>query len=189
MTKQELRDLVDSTDARTLSRIIAKGQDFDQMKKDFQEEMAKVKQEAADTWTRRVKEKFKIRFYSIFTATIVGVLLITCLVGCPRYNVYRSGLQGEAELVRAEQNKKIKIEDAKAQLQSAQMLAEADSIRAIGAKNVERIRAEGMADAMEIENGKLTDKYIQYLWVRNIDKGDKIYISTEAGLPILEAKK
>ena len=110
------------------------------------------------------------------------------MVGCPRYNVYRSGLAGEAELVRAEQNKKIAIEDAKAKLQSAKMLAEADSIRAIGAKNVEKIRAEGMAEAMEIENGKLTDKYIQYLWVRNIDKGDKIYISTEAGLPILEAK-
>ena len=109
------------------------------------------------------------------------------LVGCPQYGVYKSGLQGKAELVKAEQNKKIQIENAKGKLNAAQMLAEADSIRAIGAKNVEKIRAQGMAEAMEIENGKLTDKYIQYLWVRNIDKGDKIYISTEAGLPILEA--
>lgn len=47
-----------------------------------------------------------------------------------------------------------------------------------------------MAEAIEIENGKLTEKYIQYLWVRNIDKmdGEKIYIPTEANLPILEAK-
>ena len=47
-----------------------------------------------------------------------------------------------------------------------------------------------MAKAIEIENGKLTTKYIQYLWVRNIDKmdGDKIYIATEASLPILEAR-
>ena len=130
---------------------------------------------------------FYLRLTRIIIISLIGVIL-ACMVGCPRYNVYRSGLAGEAELVRAEQNKKIAIEDAKAKLQSAKMLAEADSIRAIGAKNVEKIRAEGMAEAMEIENGKLTDKYIQYLWVRNIDKGDKIYISTEAGLPILEAK-
>ena len=29
MTKQELRDMVDTTDARTLSRLIAKGREFD----------------------------------------------------------------------------------------------------------------------------------------------------------------
>jgi len=52
-------------------------------------------------------------------------------------------------------------------------------------------RATYMAQAIEIENGKLTTKYIQYLWVRNIDKmdGDVIYIPTEANLPILEATK
>ena len=47
-----------------------------------------------------------------------------------------------------------------------------------------------MAEAIDIENGKLTEVYIKYLWVRNIDKmdGDKIYIPTEANLPLLEAK-
>ncbi len=41
----------------------------------------------------------------------------------------------------------------------------------------------------EIENGKLSETYIHYLWVRNIDKmdGEKIYIPTEANMPILEA--
>ena len=177
MNKQELRDLVESTDARKLSRIILKGENYDKDIKSLRDEFSHSK----------MRQKMK-KFYTLFT-TFLGIgVLLGCLVGCPRYNVYRSGLAGEAELVKAEQNKKIAIEDAKAKLQSAKMLAEADSIRAIGAKNVEKIRAEGMADAMEIENGKLTDKYIQYLWVRNIDKGDKIYISTEAGLPILEAK-
>lgn len=187
MTKQELRDLVDNTDARTLSRIIAKGQDYDvemaKAKKKLEEEKAKT-----DRYTvAERKERFRTRFFSIGGAVLGIGLLLGGLVGCPQYGVYKSGLQGEAELARAEQNKKIQIENAKAKLQSAKMLAESDSIRAIGAKNVEKIRAEGMAEAMEIENGKLTDKYIQYLWVRNIDKGDKIYISTEAGLPILEA--
>jgi hypothetical protein len=181
MTKKELLELVDKTDARTMSRIIEKGGKFDAMK-------SELETKASETWSRKAKEKFKTRFYSIFGAVIAILLLLGTLVGCPQYGVYKSGLQGEAELARAEQNKKIQIENAKAKLQSAKMLAESDSIRAVGAKNVEKIRAEGMAEAMEIENGKLTDKYIQYLWVRNIDKGDKIYISTEAGLPILEAK-
>ena len=181
MTKKELLELVERTDARTMSRIIEKGGKFNEMKEELETK-------ASETWTRRAKDKFKTRFYSIFIAVIATSLLLASLVGCPQYGVYKSGLQGEAELARAEQNKKIQIENAKGQLASAKMLAESDSIRAIGSKNVEKIRAEGMAAAMEIENGKLTDKYIQYLWVRNIDKGDKIYISTEAGLPILEAK-
>tara|TARA_S200002703_G_scaffold91146_1_gene78608 strand:- start:1907 stop:2455 length:549 start_codon:yes stop_codon:yes gene_type:complete len=182
MNKTELRELVERTDARTLSRIIEKGGKFDDMKNELEAK-------ASETWSRRAKDKFKTRFYSIFSAVIGVALLLGCLVGCPQYGVYKSGLQGKAELVKAEQNKKIQIENAKGKLNAAQMLAEADSIRAIGAKNVEKIRAQGMAEAMEIENGKLTQQYIQYLWVRNIDKGDKIYISTEAGLPILEAKQ
>lgn len=82
-------------------------------------------------------------------------------------------------MARAEQNRMIQIEEAKANLESQKLnsLAEIE-------------RAKGMAKAIEIENGKLTTKYIQYLWVRNIDKmdGDKIYIATEASLPILEAR-
>jgi hypothetical protein len=188
MTKQELRDLVDSTDARRLTRLIEKGNEFDGAVTKLKNQLSEEKDNTNRMAIEERAERFKTRFYSILATTVGIALLLGCLVGCPQYGVYKSGLQGEAELARAEQNKKIQIENAKAKLQSAKMLAESDSIRAIGAKNVEKIRAEGMADAMEIENGKLTDKYIQYLWVRNIDKGDKIYISTEAGLPILEAK-
>ena len=188
MTKQELRDLVDSTDARRLTRLIEKGNEFDDAVTKLNKKLEEEKQKTNRSTVTERKERFRTRFFSILGSVLAIGLLLGCLVGCPQYGVYKSGLQGEAELARAEQNKKIQIENAKAKLQSAKMLAESDSIRAIGAKNVEKIRAEGMAEAMEIENGKLTDKYIQYLWVRNIDKGDKIYISTEAGLPILEAK-
>lgn len=188
MNKQELRELVDSMDARKLTRIIEKGQDYDNTITRYKEALSEEQQKNSRVAREDKMKRFKTRFFSIF-GSILGIgLLLGGLVGCPRYNVYKSGLQGKAELVRAEQNKKIQIENAKGKLNAARMLAESDSIRAIGAKNVEKIRAEGMAEAMEIENGKLTDKYIQYLWVRNIDKGDKIYISTEAGLPILEAK-
>ena len=108
------------------------------------------------------------------------------MFGVPKYNVWRTKIAiesaqniGKAEMARAEQNRMIQIEEAKANLESQKLnsLAEIE-------------RAKGMAQAIEIENGKLTTKYIQYLWVRNIDKmdGEKIYIATEAGLPLLEAR-
>ena len=54
----------------------------------------------------------------------------------------------------------------------------------------EVVRAQGAAEAIKIENGSLTPTYIQYLWVRqqNSSANKVIYIPTEAGLPILEAK-
>lgn len=123
-----------------------------------------------------------------FVAWIVIFLIVGGLVGCPKYRVYtakigveRESLIGQQELEKARQNRQIIIEEAEAN-------AIKDSLDAIG----EVHRARGVAKAIEIENGKLTDLYIKYLFVRNIDKlkeGDKIYIPTEAGLPILEARK
>ena len=76
---------------------------------------------------------------------------------------------GKAKYAKAEQNRKIKIEEAKANLEAEKLNAQAE---------VER--AKGAAQAIEIENGKLTTTYIQYLWVRQ--QGNN---SAE---PILEAK-
>lgn len=125
----------------------------------------------------------KERFWGIVTGVSIPILIMFLIAGgmygCPRYNVWQQGLQGQAEFRRAEQNRLIQIEEAKANLESQKLNSEAE---------VER--AKGMAKAIEIENGKLTSKYIQYLWVRNIDKmdGEKIYIPTEGNLPLLEAK-
>lgn len=113
-------------------------------------------------------------------------LIVALMFGIPKYNVWRSYIaietaenNGKAEMAQAEENRKIAIEEAKADLEVQKLKSEAE---------IER--AKGMAKAIEIENGKLTTKYIQYLWVRNIDKmdGDKIYIPTEANLPVLEAR-
>ena len=111
------------------------------------------------------------------TATI-GLISLG-MWGCPQYNVWSAEMSGKAEMAKAEQNRMIQVEEAKANLESQKLNSEA-----------EVVRAKGMAKAIEIENGKLTAKYIHYLWVRNLDKmsGQKIYIPTEANLPILEAK-
>jgi len=123
-----------------------------------------------------------------FIAVVTTILLITIglMWGLPKYNVWRSELNiikaennGKAEMAQAEQNRMILIEEAKANLEAQKLNSQAE---------VER--AKGMAQSIAIEDGKLTELYIKYLWVRNIDKmdGEKIYIPTESNLPILEAK-
>ena len=110
----------------------------------------------------------------IFIAVIVGLL-----IGVPNYRVWSEHKRGEAEYMRAEQNRKIKVEEAKANLEAEKLNAQAE---------VER--AKGAAEAIRIENGSITPTYIQYLWVRqqNANTNNKIiYIPTEAGLPVLEA--
>lgn len=102
-----------------------------------------------------------------------------CMFGMPKYHVWQQEMDGKAEYAKAEQNRKIKIEEAKANLEAEKLNAQAE---------IER--AKGAAEAIKIENGSITPAYIQYLWVRqqNANTQNKIiYIPTEAGLPILEA--
>ena len=108
-------------------------------------------------------------------------LFLGGFVGCPYYNVWQQEMSGKAEFAKAEQNRKIRIEEAKANLEAEKLNAQAE---------IER--AKGAAEAIKIENGSITPTYIQYLWVRqqNAQTNNKIiYIPTEAGLPILEAGK
>ena len=118
----------------------------------------------------------------IFSIVCIVVILGAALMfALPKYNVWRSELQGRAELARAEQNRQIKIEEAKANLEAERLNAEAE---------VER--AKGAARAIEIENGKLTDTYIKYLAVRqfNTDNAKFIYIPAECGVvPVMESTR
>ena len=110
---------------------------------------------------------------------IILVIIAAIMFGYPRYKVWQQEMDGKAEFAKAEQNRKIKIEEARANLAAEKLNAQAE---------IER--AKGAAKAIEIENGSITPTYIQYLWVRQqADLGDKtvIYIPTEGNLPILEA--
>ncbi len=109
-------------------------------------------------------------------AIVVGILAI--IIAIPYYNVWQQEMSGRAEFAKAEQNRKIKIEEAKANLEAEKLNAQAE---------IER--AKGAAEAIRIENGSITPTYIQYLWVRQqADAQNKlVYIPTECNLPILEA--
>lgn len=115
----------------------------------------------------------------ILVSFLLLFLFVVALWAFPQYRVWSQEMRGRAAFAEAEQNRRIQVEEAKANLEAQKLNSQAE---------VER--AKGMAESIAIENGKLTEQYIQYLWVRNIDKmdGEKIYIPTEANLPILEAK-
>ncbi|WP_075352306.1 hypothetical protein [Algoriphagus marinus] len=119
----------------------------------------------------------------VLLGTIISWMLFAFLGfgmwGCPTYNVWQQEMSGRAEFAKAEQNRRILIEEAAANLEAEKLNAQAE---------IER--AKGAAEAIKIENGSISEKYIQYLWVRQQKNlGDKtvIYIPTEANLPILEA--
>lgn len=126
--------------------------------------------------------KLNFKGWVVLILTILFVVcggIGSCMYIVPKYNVWQQEMSGKAEFAKAEQNRKIKIEEAKANLEAEKLNAQAE---------IER--AKGAAEAIKIENNSLTPTYIQYLWVRqqNANTNNKIiYIPTEAGLPVLEA--
>lgn len=111
----------------------------------------------------------------------IAVFVVAMAFVMPWYNVWSQEMEGKPEFAKAEQNRKIKIEEAKANLEAEKLNAQAE---------VER--AKGAAEAIRIENGSITPTYIQYLWVRQqSDLSDKtvIYVPTETNLPILESTR
>lgn len=117
----------------------------------------------------------------VWLVAAIVVVVIGAAFLLPWYNVWQQEMAGKAEFAKAEQNRKIKIEEAKANLEAEKLNAQAE---------VER--AKGAAEAIRIENGSITPTYIQYLWVRqqsNLNDKTVIYVPTESNLPILESPR
>lgn len=112
-------------------------------------------------------------------AFIFSVFLYAEFVN-PTVNVYQNKKHGEAELVRAESTRHIKVLEAQAIKESAQSLADAEVLRAIGVAKANAIIGESL---------KGNDGYLHYLFLEVLKEGKNqvIYIPTEASLPIIEA--
>ncbi len=115
----------------------------------------------------------------IFIIILVLAFIGLCMWIFPTYNVWSQEMSGKADLAEAEWSKQIMIEEARAEKDAA-------SLR----KSTDIIRAEGIAEANRIISQSLTDKYIKWKWVEGLHDGSSevIYIATEAGIPILEAR-
>lgn len=111
---------------------------------------------------------------------VLGCLLCLWMFGWPYYSVWEQGMVGRAKLSEAEFSKQVATLDAKAKLESATMLADAEVARAKGVAEANKIIGEGL---------KGHEEYLMYLWVQSLSDKDNhvIYIPTEANIPILEA--
>ena len=129
------------------------------------------------------KPNIKKWFFGAGGSVVFSIIItVTILFGVPSYHVWEQNKQGEAELARAEQNRQIAIQEAKAKEESAKSLA-----------NARIIEAEGISEANRIIGNSLTnnDAYIHYLWIEALkeSKDQVIYVPTEAGIPLTESTR
>ena len=124
----------------------------------------------------------------------ISFILLACVMLClligggmygyPQYNVYNQRMEGEAMLAHAQASKEVAVAEAKAKMESADLLAQA-----------EIKRATGVARANEIIGGSLknNDAYLRYLWITDVAGAGQqktvVYIPTEGNMPIMEASR
>lgn len=117
---------------------------------------------------------------------IIGIVILIfvtgfgLLAGCPAYNVYSQEQAGRAALAEAQSSRQIAVLEARARLESAKMLADAEVVRAEGAARANRILQDSLGGP---------EGYLRYLQIQAIDAKDAsiIYVPTEGGLPLLES--
>ncbi|WBO23451.1 SPFH domain-containing protein [Sphingomonas abietis] len=122
-------------------------------------------------------------FGIVMAAGLLLIILITgILVGCPRYNVYQQEMAGRAKLAEAQSSRQVAVLEARAKMESATSLAQA-----------EVTRAEGAAKANHILQNSLggPEGYLRYLQIQALETNNAklIYVPTEAGLPVTEASR
>ncbi|MGH7018547.1 MAG: hypothetical protein ACREEY_01620 [Brevundimonas sp.] len=122
--------------------------------------------------------------FTIGSVVAIGVLIAVVLVGFPTYNVYSKQMAGKAAFEEAVQNRRIRVLEAQAALDSAKLTAQAEIERAKGTNEANRIMAQSLGGP---------ENYLRWSYINMLQetagKGDRqvIYLPTEAGMPILEA--
>jgi regulator of protease activity HflC (stomatin/prohibitin superfamily) len=117
---------------------------------------------------------------SEYDGGLIGILAGVLFAVGPVYNVWSQGMNGKAELHKAEYTRQVAVLEAQAKMDSASKLADAE---------VER--AKGVAKANSIIGDSLKDnpRYLQYLYITGLQEGSEkgnrtIYVPTEGGMPV-----
>lgn len=128
-----------------------------------------------------MNNQFKLAHLLLIAGGILLVIIVL-MFGVPVYNVWQQEMTGKAELSRAEQNRQIRIQEAKAKKEAAVFEAEAEIERAKGVAAANKIIGESLNE---------NENYLRYLWIQSLNDGnaETIYVPTEANLPILEADR
>lgn len=115
---------------------------------------------------------------------IAVCLMLWGLVGYPKWRVWAAHQAGLADLQRAKNEQQIQIAQAQSRLDAASLN-----------KQAAVIEAEAVALQITAIGEKLTEHglYLRWQWIKMMEdrhaSSDTIYVATEAGLPILEARR
>ena len=132
-----------------------------------------------------------IVFGWVFTITVLLGIIFGWMAFMPTYRIWQREQNGRAELAEAEWSKQIAVEEARARNDSATLEAEARIKQETAKAEAEIIRAKGVAESNKIIADSLqgNESYLRYLWIDKLgDNQNVIYVPTEAGLPLLEAR-
>ena len=127
-------------------------------------------------------------FVAISSVVMVVIVTLGLIFGIfwgwPQYKVYSQEMEGEAILAKAQSERRVLVETAKAKLDASKLDAQAEIERAKGVAASNKIIADGLQN---------NENYLKYLWISKLGENQNaptvIYVPTEAGLPILEAGK
>lgn len=113
---------------------------------------------------------------------VIVITVFTFNLASAKIEVWVERQKGLAELARAESNRKIKILEADATMQSAKYYADSEIVRAKGVAEANKIIGDSL---------KENEAYLRYRWIEGLQTNQMqvVYIPTEAGLPILEAAR
>lgn len=119
--------------------------------------------------------------------TLGGTFLVIALatgglVGCPRYNVYSQEMSGRAKLAEAQSSRQVAVLEARAKMESAKSLADAEVLRAAGAAKANHILQNSLGGP---------EGYLRYLQIQALEDTNAklIYVPTESGLPVTESRR
>lgn len=130
------------------------------------------------------KEEREERNREIIAWSVVAflalILILLFMWALPLYGVYKQRLEGRAILAHAQFSREVAVAEAKAKMEAASLLAQAD---------VER--AKGTAEANKIIGESITPNYLRWSWIQGMQTNQMqvVYVPTEANLPIMEAGK
>lgn len=126
--------------------------------------------------------------HKILSALAVLVGILVCLAAPfygPHYDVWYAGMSGKAKLTEAEQSRQIKIQEAKANLESAKLNAEAE---------VERAKGSAASTDILIKSLGTPDRYLRWRWIGMLENNERsgvqreiIYVPADGTLPMTEA--
>lgn len=116
-------------------------------------------------------------YSELLILAVVGIVFLFLIVwGWPKYRVYSQELRGQAALAEAKSSKQVQVEQARGELESSKLRAEAIEIIGKAAQNYPEYR-----------NQEFIGAFGEALREGAVDQ--IIYVPTEANIPVLEAGK